>query len=76
MRIASFGLLAFGLFATATCFFGLSAESLPYQDPTAAMLSAQERSIRWWQSGLLASLIISILAGIAIWRTRNAARSG
>jgi hypothetical protein len=73
MRIASFILLALGLCAAAICFFGLSAESLPYQDPTAAMLSAQERSIRWWQSGLLASLVISIFAGIGIWRTRKPA---
>lgn len=76
MRIASFVLLALGLCAAAICFVGLSAESLPYQDPTAAMLSAQERSIRWWQSGLLASLVISSLAGIAIWRTRKPASSG
>lgn len=73
MRIASFILLALGLCAAAICFFGLSAESLPYQDPTAAMLSAQERSIRWWLSGLLASLVISMFAGIAIWRTRKSA---
>jgi len=76
MRIASFLILAFGLCAAAICFLGLSAESLPYQDPTAAMLSAQERNIRWWQAGLLASLVISSLAGIAIWRTRKPAGGG
>ena len=76
MRIASFLILAFGLCAAAICFLGLSAESLPYQDPTAAMLSAQERNIRWWQAGLLVSLVISILAGIAVWRTRKPAKGG
>ena len=71
MRIASFILLVFGLCAVAICFFGLSAESLPYQDPTAEMLVAQKRSIRWWQAGLLASLVISSLAAISVWRTRR-----
>ncbi|WP_332773403.1 hypothetical protein, partial [Phenylobacterium sp.] len=60
-----------GLCATAICFFGLSAESLPYQDPTAEMLAAQQRSIRWWQAGFFASLAISSLAAISIWRTRS-----
>ena len=72
MRIASSILLAFGLFAAALCFFGLSAESLPYQDPPAEMLSAQERGIRLWQAGFLASLVISSLAAICIWRSRKA----
>jgi hypothetical protein len=71
MRIAGFILLAFGLCATAICFFGISAESLPYQDPTAEMLSAQEHSIRWWQAGFFASLVISSLAAMSIWRTRK-----
>jgi hypothetical protein len=71
MRIASFTLLAFGLCASVICFFGLSGESLPYQDPTAEMLFAQRRSIRWWQAGLLACLVISSIAAIFIWRTRR-----
>jgi hypothetical protein len=71
MRIANFTLLVFGLCTAVICFFGLSAESLPYQDPTAEMLAAQQRSIRWWQSGFFASLAISGLAAISLWRTRN-----
>lgn len=71
MRIASFIFLGFALCTAVICFLGLSAESLPYQDPTPQMLVAQERNIRWWQAGLLASLVISILAGIFVWRTRG-----
>ena len=71
MRIASFFLLAFALCTAVICFLGLSAESLPYQDPTPQMLVAQERNIRWWQAGLLVSLVTASLAGIFIWRTRG-----
>jgi hypothetical protein len=73
MRIASFILLALGLCTAAICFFGLSAESLPYQDPTAAMLAAQQSNIRWWQAGFFASLATSGLAAIFIWRNRRPA---
>lgn len=71
MRIACFILLASGLCLAVICFFGLSAESLPYQDPTAEMLAAQQRSIRWWQAGFLTGLVISGLAAISIWRIRR-----
>jgi len=73
MRIASFVLLALGLCVAAFCFLGLSAESIPYQDPTPAMLSAQTRNIGMWQSGLLAGLALSVVAAIGIWRARKRA---
>lgn len=72
IRIASFIVLTFALCAVVFCFLGLSAESLPYQDPAPQMLISQERNIRWWQAGLLVSLVISSLAVISIWLTRTA----
>ena len=71
MRTASYILLALGLCAAAVCFFGLSAESLPFQDPSAEMLYAQARRVRWWQAGLLASLFIAGVAVVSAWRTRR-----
>jgi hypothetical protein len=68
MRIAGFLLLAAALCAAALCFLGLAAESLPYQDPTAAMLAAQQRSIRGWQAGFVASSAVAGLAALSLWR--------
>lgn len=68
MRIASFLLLFAGLAAAAFCFVGLSSESLPYQDPTATMRVAQERSIRFWQFGLGTGIAISVGAVFGIRR--------
>ena len=73
MRKAGFVLLAIGLCAAVVSFFGLSAESLPYQDPTPEMRSAQARSIHLWQSCLLAGVATSAAAGAVLWRTRRRA---
>ena len=64
-------LLALGLCAAMVSFFGLAGASMPYQDPTAAMLAAQERSILGWQSGLLAGLGVAALAALGLWRGRR-----
>lgn len=69
MRTARYLFLVLGLVSATLCFFGLSAEALPYQDPTPEMLAEQERGIRWWLSGLLAGSAIAVLAAIAIWRS-------
>ena len=68
MHIARFLFLALGLGAVVACFVGLSSASLPYPDPTPAMLAAQEQSIRWWQAGLVAGIAVSAVAAAAIWR--------
>jgi hypothetical protein len=75
MRTLSFLFLAIGLAAAAFCFLGLSGESLPYQDPTPAMLAAQERNLQRWQWGLLTSVAVSVAAVVGIWRTRKQGRA-
>lgn len=76
MRTLSFLCLAIGLAAAAFCFLGLSGESLPYQDPTPAMLAAQQRHLQYWQWGLFASVAMSVAAIVGIWRTRQQGHAG
>lgn len=63
--------LLLGLGVAAGSFLGLAAASLPYPDPTPAMLEAQQRSILGWQAGLLAGLGLSGLAAAGLWRARR-----
>ena len=65
------GLAALALGVAAGWFLGLAAASLPYPDPTPAMLEAQQRSILGWQAGLLAGLGLSGLAAAGLWRARR-----
>jgi hypothetical protein len=76
MRAASFLAVVIGALAAALCFLGLSAESLPYPDPTPAMLAAQAKSMRGWQMGLLASLIVLVAGAFAVRRTRKRSADG
>lgn len=63
--------LVLGLCGAMGSFLGLAAASLPYQDPTPAMLEAQQRSILGWQAGLLAALGLSGIAAAGLWRGRR-----
>jgi hypothetical protein len=67
LRAAGLVILTAGLVAAVFCLLGLTGESLPYQDPTPAMLAAQALSIRFWQVGFLTSLVVS-MAGVVVIR--------
>lgn len=69
--LAKWVALALGLCVAAASFLGLAAAALPYQDPTPAMLEAQQRSVRGWQAGLLAGLALSGIAVAGLWRGRR-----
>lgn len=71
MRAASVIALVVGFFAAIFCFLGLAGESLPYQDPTPEMLSAQASSIRLWEAALVGSLALCVGGLVAFVKSRR-----
>ncbi|MCA9233126.1 MAG: hypothetical protein KDA57_20940 [Planctomycetales bacterium] len=76
MRAASVIAAIVGLFSAVFCFLGLAGESLPYQDPTPAMLSAQAEAIRAWQFGLGVSALLSAAGLVGFIRGRASRAAG
>lgn len=71
MRVGSFIFVVVGFLGACFSFLKLSAASLPYQDATHEMLELQSDSIQFWEFSLLANLLLLIIGGWGLWRSRR-----
>lgn len=65
MKKLAYGLLLGGLVGAMFCFYALSGEALPYQNPTPELLAAQEAAILRWALAMLVCLFGSAV-GVAV----------
>jgi hypothetical protein len=71
MRAASAIASVVGFLAAVFCFLGLAGASLPYQDPTPEMLSAQASSIRRWEAALAGSVVLGVGGLVGFVKSRR-----
>ena len=67
-------LLLLGLAWTAFSFVQIAAESIPYQDATAAMVKLQAERIQYWKWSALLGIWVSLLGGFFRWKFRKRAQ--
>lgn len=67
-------LAAVGLLGLIGSFLAMAGESLPYQDPTPAMLAAQADRIQAWQWAMFGSVLVFVGGGLVDWRSRRRRR--
>lgn len=71
MRAQSIFFTVFGLLTACFSFLGLAGASLPYQDPTPAVLEEQSMSVYFWWIALFISAVIFIIGVRGLWKSRR-----